>query len=102
MTAIKVNADEWNDLSEQERKNIVSVLTACGVMADQDIIVPDPKEPKSEETDAISSKSICKLACEAWAIPFRAACNTIPIAYLRRKCLKKIDEKLIECQENCK
>jgi len=37
MTAIKVNADEWNDLSEQERKNIVSVLTACGVMADQDI-----------------------------------------------------------------
>lgn len=45
MSDIKLNADEWNALSEDERSQITLILKRTGLLNPEDNIIPDPEAP---------------------------------------------------------
>ena len=102
MSDIKVNASEWNKLSEENRSQITSIMKDHGFLSGPAKIVGDENSPKAEETvrkasahlqasakahKAAAVKSaqpqllgldFCKIGCDLAETGAVAACGLIP------------------------
>lgn len=106
MTKIHVNAKQWNGISAEEKKAIVSGLRKVGSLGQHDEIVADEKSkpvriPKTEKAKKAKSAHLCKLACEAAAASAAAWCdaNTVGAGYVA--CMAAAQVACDECIKKC-
>ncbi len=101
MSDIKVNASEWNQLSEKHRSEITAIMREHGFLAETQNIVADEAAPKAAETvraaashlqasakaqktmatrpeAATASAGFCKIGCDIAEAAAVAACSLVP------------------------
>ena len=45
MADIKLNAEDWEGLSEDEQAQVINALKQAGILIGEDTIIPDPQTP---------------------------------------------------------
>ena len=58
MPDLKINADDWDELSNQDRKKIVDILRGCGLIGANDRVIGDPNEPPLNIDNIVTSKTV--------------------------------------------
>jgi hypothetical protein len=101
MSDIKVNASEWNQLSEKHRTEITAIMKEHGFLGGTQKIVADESAPKAAETvraavshlqasakaqktmaarpeAATAPQGFCKIGCDIAEAAAVAACSLVP------------------------
>ena len=102
MADIRINATQWNALTEAIQRQIEQELKLAGALRPEDHIVPDPEAPLVDEitTDRLTDW-ICKMACELAAAAGKVACFKLvnPAAILLG--LGVVEEARKQCRKRC-
>lgn len=73
MSSIKVNEDEWNKLSEDERSGITKIMREHGFLSGSGDIVGDPSVPKAKDTVVQAASHLKSSARATKSMALRAA-----------------------------
>ena len=106
MTEIKVNAEQWDQLSEEEKSQIGDILNESNLLQYEYRIVGDADTPAFDSnapTPGIPAKpkSNCAVACEASANLARAACASLLSPPANIVCLAVVEGGLMLCMKGC-
>lgn len=116
MAVIKINADIWDDSSEEERTEILEILRESGLIKDGDELEGDPDTPALFADDESAdgdfthdfevgelNLSPCKSACKAARDAARASCGVkYPFSSRkRRRCREGVERALVGCRAAC-
>ena len=113
MTEFRVNAEQWNAVSVDERKTIMAELRASGVLKEDDQVVPDSEvEAVTGETALVPltnplsfwddlKKGACKMACDATAAAALAACGAKTAGAGLAVCVAVVEAARRECKKVC-
>ncbi len=110
MASIKVNAGQWNAISENERQSIIDGLRETGAIKAEDTVIPDQDEPPFTEETVLEpmwnpikdvAKGACKALCDATAAAAVAWCtaNTAGVGLVA--CLALAESARKECRKRC-
>ncbi len=104
MAEIKINKEQWEGLSVEERARIEGILLGAGSLEPGDTLVADPGAAKvpvqdGDSFDGNPLKGICKALCDAAYTVAVVKCKTLPPPWssiciavattLRDKCKKQ-------------
>ena len=81
---ININSTLWNDLNEEEKKEVVAYLKSTGKLGEEDTLEGDPKVPDPDQT--IDDKAEANVACEILYSIARKRCNKIKNPITKRLC----------------
>ena len=115
MAEIKINAGQWDELSEDEKKEIHTILKESELIQEEDQIVGDPNIPVFDPTAPIQlfttsiqpmaagsvNVNACEQRCDDAAAVARAACAGIPNWGWRIGCLAAIEAARWVCKSRC-
>ena len=102
MAEIRVNAQQWNAVKEEDQKRIDTALKAVGALKPDDVIVPDLNAPVIK-TQAVPGTSgwLCEFLCHAAANAGRAACFQLVDPVAIAACLAAVEVALKKCLKEC-
>ena len=98
MAEIKINSDQWDQLSDEDKNQINAILRESNLLKDGDQIVGDPYTPLLISMG--SSKVLCHAACETAAVVARFGCAQLPEPG-NDVCLVAVEAVLKKCKEAC-
>jgi len=107
---LKVNAEEWNALQPQDRKNIEDILDTSNLAPAGVKIVPTREEPKIGDVPQAAGlgdflkkhkKWICERGCEVGGVGATAGCGVIAGGPAAAVCAALADKALPLCKEKC-
>lgn len=105
MAHIRLNAEQWSSLSDEEQSEMIKILKDTGLMREGDEIVPDANAPsagtpRSSEASAASIDP-CIKDCNRMQADALARCSTWP-AETRGFCIAFAKEAGDICRSACK
>lgn len=103
MTDIKVSADQWNSLSQDDKSRVETILKATTLLKENDHIVPDPQASRVETpAQAGQTESVfCEIACRTAQAAAVAACATIPEPITNAACIAAAIAAGEACLDEC-
>ena len=112
MAEIKINAGQWNELSENEKKEVHTILKESELIQEEDQIVGDPNIPVFDPTVPIQlyttstqpmagSVNACEQRCDDAAAVARAGCVRIPNWAGKIACLAIVEGGRWLCKSRC-
>ncbi|NJK53644.1 MAG: hypothetical protein HC936_14090 [Leptolyngbyaceae cyanobacterium SU_3_3] len=75
MANIRINANQWNSLSEDGKHQIIQIYRNTGLLKGDDNVVPDSGVPLVENIEFPIPPKVCRIACDATATA--AACAVL-------------------------
>jgi hypothetical protein len=106
MTEIKINASQWNAISDDEKNKIIEGLRSTGALQAEDVIIGDESVPELTAETVLQPmwnplKDICKAKCDLDALAALAWCTANTAGLGLAVCLALAEEKRKKCKENC-
>ena len=106
MVEIKVNAEQWDQLNDEQKKQIDAIFRESNLLQSEYRIVGDADTPAFDPTAPVQLMSeehksdTCTAICEIVASAARAACMKLPWpGYI--VCLAAVEVALEECKDAC-
>ena len=106
MAEIKINEDQWNAVSDDEKVKILDGLRSTGALSDDDVIVGDPNVSELTADTVLEPmwnplKDICKAVCDVAAGAALAWCtaNTAGVGFAA--CVAAAEVARGECKRRC-
>ena len=113
MAEIKINAGQWEELSEDEKKEIHAILKESELIQEGDQVVGDPNIPVFDPTApiqlfttsiqpmSVENVTACEQRCDDAAIIARALCVKIPNGLGKVVCLTAVELGRSLCKSRC-
>jgi hypothetical protein len=98
MADIAVSANQWNEVSADERERIVQGLRQSGILGAEDKLVPSG-DIKAQGWNPI--KDICKAACDVAAGTAIAWCTANTGGAATALCVAAAEAAREECKRHC-
>lgn len=98
---IKINADAWNNLSEEDRSQINTIIAESGLAG---TVTPDPDAPDPAQAGGAlkfpGGGAFCKVLCDIAATAAKLACARLP-APAQPICIAAADAGAELCKGRC-
>ena len=106
MAEVKVNAEQWNALSNDDQNRIVEALRETGALRDEDQVVADPDTAPFTEESTFEPmwnpiKDVCKMLCDSATAAAAAWCVANTGGVLLAACLAVAKVAQKECRKRC-
>jgi hypothetical protein len=96
---IKVNADDWNGISEEDRKAIQEILSKTFKSDPQ--VVTDPQAPAAAQSGEADLGGICNSLCNMAQSAAEALCGKIGNEAAKQICLVAAQTAGDLCRSKC-
>jgi hypothetical protein len=77
MANIRINANQWNSLSEDGKHQIIQIYRNTGLLKGDDNVVPDSGVSRVDNIGFPIPPSVCRIACDVTATAAAAACAVL-------------------------
>jgi hypothetical protein len=106
MAQIRVNKQQWEELSAADQQKIVDGLRGTGALKDGDTIIGDEDTPAFDENSTLEPmwnpiKDICKALCDTAAASAMAWCTANTAGIGLAACIAAAESARKECKKRC-
>jgi hypothetical protein len=106
MTEIKINASQWNAISDDEKNKIIEGLRSTGALQAEDVIIRDNNVPELTAETVLQPmsnplKDICKAGCDVIATGALAWCTAHTAGLGLTVCVAAAEKVREHCKSRC-
>lgn len=102
MSDIKVNAEDWSKLSEEDQDKILKIMRETTLLEEDEAIIPDKGTPSvAPGLLPNPGKKFCEIACTTAEVAAIAACGTLSGGVAIALCIAAAQIAANECRDAC-